>query len=159
MLVKYRNPRRWGSAVVAIVRLNRPAALNRLATNLTREVHRLELIDAMLTESAVVMARPGGLSAWQHAGPSHIWMRDLRSLIYGVDLTPFTCAAMAEDMVNWLTLYRASSADYINADYTLSPSRRAYLGLAALTTSATTAWRPVSPPSSTSTARSAAAAD
>ena len=67
---------------------------------------------------------PGfGLSAWEHAGPKYIWVRDIRPLIDGVPLTPFTRAAMAGDMASSLTHYGASGLQFINADYTLTLSR------------------------------------
>jgi hypothetical protein len=80
---------------------------------------------------------PGfGLAAWQHTGPKHIWVRDIRPLVAGVDLTPFTRAAMAGDMVSSLTHYGPNGLQYINADYTLTLARLPegpYLGLTALT--------------------------
>jgi hypothetical protein len=80
---------------------------------------------------------PGfGLDAWAHAGPKYIWVRDIRPLIGGEPLTPFTRAAMAGDMVSSLTHYGTSGLQFINADYTLTLSRLPrgpYLGLAALT--------------------------
>jgi hypothetical protein len=77
-----------------------------------------------------------GLSAWAHAGPKYIWVRDIRPLIEGEALTPFTRAAMAGDMVSSLTHYGPSGLQFINADYTLTLARLPrgpYLGLAALT--------------------------
>jgi Acyl-CoA thioesterase N-terminal domain len=77
-----------------------------------------------------------GLSAWAHAGPKYIWVRDIRPLIEGEPLTPFTRAAMAGDMVSSLTHYGPSGLQFINADYTLTLARLPrgpYLGLAALT--------------------------
>lgn len=80
---------------------------------------------------------PGeGLMNWQYSGPKHLWVRDFRPLVDGVELTPFTRAAMAGDMVSSLTHFGPSGLQWINADYTLSLSRLpkgAYLGLAALT--------------------------
>ena len=80
---------------------------------------------------------PGfGLDAWQHAGPKYIWVRDIRPLVDGEALTPFTRAAMAGDMVSSLTHYGTEGLQFINADYTLTLSRLPegpYLGLAALT--------------------------
>ncbi len=80
---------------------------------------------------------PGfGLDAWQHAGPKHIWVRDIRPLIDGEQLTPFTRAAMAGDMVSSLTHFGPEGLQFINADYTLTLSRLPqgpYLGLTALT--------------------------
>jgi hypothetical protein len=77
-----------------------------------------------------------GLSAWQHAGPKHIWVRELRPLVDGVTLTPFTRAAMAGDMASSLTHYGTGGLHFINADYTLTLSRLPqgpYIGLSALT--------------------------
>jgi hypothetical protein len=80
---------------------------------------------------------PGfGLSAWEHAGPKHIWVRDVRPLVAGQPLTPFTRAAMAGDMASSLTHYGPSGLQFINADYTLTLSRLPegpYLGLTAMT--------------------------
>ena len=80
---------------------------------------------------------PGfGLDAWQHAGPKHIWVRDIRPLVDGQELTPFARAAMAGDMVSSLTHFGTEGLQFINADYTLTLSRLPrgpYLGLAALT--------------------------
>ena len=80
---------------------------------------------------------PGfGLSAWQHAGPKYIWVRDIRPLVAGEPLTAFTRAAMAGDMASSLTHYGTGGLHFINADYTLTLSRLPegpYLGLAALT--------------------------
>jgi hypothetical protein len=80
---------------------------------------------------------PGfGLEAWEHAGPKYIWVRDIRPLVEGEPLTPFTRAAMAGDMVSSLTHYGPNGLQFINADYTLTLSRLPegpYLGLAALT--------------------------
>ena len=80
---------------------------------------------------------PGfGLSAWEHSGPKYIWVREIRPLIAGEPLTPFTRAAMAGDMASSLTHYGPSGLQFINADYTLTLSRLPegpYLGLAALT--------------------------
>lgn len=77
-----------------------------------------------------------GLSGWQHAGPKYIWVRDIRPLVDGEPLTPFTRAAMAGDMTSSLTHYGTAGLNFINADYTLTLSRLPegpYIGLAALT--------------------------
>jgi acyl-CoA thioesterase len=77
-----------------------------------------------------------GLSGWQHAGPKHIWVRDIRPLVDGEPLTPFTRAAMAGDMASSLTHYGTGGLSFINADYTLTLSRLPegpYIGLSALT--------------------------
>jgi hypothetical protein len=80
---------------------------------------------------------PGfGLDAWEHDGPKYIWVRDIRPLVEGAPLTPFTRASMAGDMASSLTHYGPSGLHFINADYTLTLSRLPkgdYLGLAALT--------------------------
>jgi hypothetical protein len=63
-------------------------------------------------------------------------VRDIRPLIAGEELTPFTRAAMAGDMVSSLTHYGTAGLEFINADYTLTLSRLPqgpYLGLAAST--------------------------
>lgn len=77
-----------------------------------------------------------GLGAWAHNGPKHMWVRDLIPLVDGVELTPFTRAAMAGDMASSLTHFGADGLPFINADYTLTLCRlprSEYLGLAALT--------------------------
>jgi hypothetical protein len=63
-------------------------------------------------------------------------VRDIRPLVDGEELTPFTRAAMVGDMVSSLTHFGAAGLQFINADYTLTLSRLPegpYLGLAALT--------------------------
>lgn len=77
-----------------------------------------------------------GLSGWQHVGPKHIWVRDIRPLVDGAPFTPFTRAAMTGDMASSLTHYGTGGLNFINADYTLTLSRLPdgpYIGLAALT--------------------------
>lgn len=77
-----------------------------------------------------------GLAAWQHAGPKHIWVRDIRPLVEGEPFTPFTRASMAGDMASSLTHYGTGGLSFINADYTLTLSRLPdgpYIGLSALT--------------------------
>ncbi len=56
-------------------------------------------------------------------GPKYIWVRDIRPLIDGEPLTPFTRAAMAGDMASSLTHYGTGGLQFINADYTLTLSR------------------------------------
>ncbi|RAV08213.1 thioesterase family protein [Mycolicibacterium sp. GF69] len=79
---------------------------------------------------------PGeGLSNWEHSGPKHIWVRDFRQLVAGAELTPFTRAAMAGDMVSSLTHFGPTGLQWINADYTLTLARLPkgpYIGLTAL---------------------------
>jgi Thioesterase-like superfamily len=77
-----------------------------------------------------------GLDAWAHHGPKYIWTRDVAAMVEGIELTPFTRAAMAGDMASSLTHFGADGLPFINADYTLTLSRLPdgpYLGLAALT--------------------------
>ncbi|MCT7661254.1 thioesterase family protein [Mycobacterium deserti] len=76
------------------------------------------------------------LSAWQHVGPKHIWVRDLLPLVADAPMTPFTRAAMVGDMASSVTHYGTAGLGFINADYTLTLSRLPegpYLGLNALT--------------------------
>jgi hypothetical protein len=76
------------------------------------------------------------LSAWQHTGPKHAWVRMAAPLVDGLPMTPFTRAAMAGDVVSSLTNYGPSGLLYINADYTLTLSRLPDgpdIGLTALT--------------------------
>lgn len=76
------------------------------------------------------------LSGWQHAGPKHIWVRDVIPLVADAPFTPFTRAAMVGDMASSLTHFSTDGLGFINADYTLTLSRLPegpYLGMAALT--------------------------
>ena len=76
------------------------------------------------------------LTQWQHDGPKYVWVRDIKPLVDGVPMTPFTRAAMAGDVASSLTHYGTAGLHYINADYTLALSRLPDgpdIGLAALT--------------------------
>ena len=76
------------------------------------------------------------LSEWQHDGPKYAWLRDVKLLIDGVPMTPFTRAAMAGDVTSSLTHFGSGGLHFINADYTLTLSRLPdgpYIGLAAVT--------------------------
>jgi hypothetical protein len=76
------------------------------------------------------------LTQWQHDGPKFVWLRDVKPLVEGVPMTPFTRAAMAGDVASSLTHYGTEGLHYINADYTLTLSRLPEgpdIGLAALT--------------------------
>jgi acyl-CoA thioesterase superfamily protein len=76
------------------------------------------------------------LTQWQHDGPKFVWVRDVKPLVDGVPLTPFTRAAMAGDVASSLTHYGTEGLCFINADYTLTLSRLPEgpdIGLAALT--------------------------
>jgi hypothetical protein len=76
------------------------------------------------------------LTEWQHDGPKFVWLRDIKPLIDGEPMTPFTRAAMAGDVASSLTHYGTDGLSFINADYTLALSRLPEgpdIGLAALT--------------------------
>lgn len=73
---------------------------------------------------------------WQHDGPRFAWLREIRDLVDGEELTPFVRAAMAVDVTSSLTNFGTEGLAFINADYTLALSRLPrgpYIGLAALT--------------------------
>ncbi|MCV7355585.1 thioesterase family protein [Mycolicibacterium fluoranthenivorans] len=76
------------------------------------------------------------LTAWQHTGPKHAWVRNTAPVVDGEPMTPFTRAAMAGDVVSSLTHFGPAGLHYINADYTLTLSRLPVgpdIGLTALT--------------------------
>lgn len=76
------------------------------------------------------------LSAWQHTGPKHAWIRNTAPVVDGEPMTPFTRAAMAGDVVSSLTHFGPGGLHYINADYTVTLSRLPVgpdIGLTALT--------------------------
>lgn len=73
---------------------------------------------------------------WQHAGPRYAWVREVRDLVAGEELTPFVQAAMAADVTSSMANFSTAGLAFINADYTLALSRLPsgpYIGLAALT--------------------------
>ncbi|PQM47609.1 thioesterase family protein [Mycobacterium talmoniae] len=73
---------------------------------------------------------------WQHDGPRYAWVREVRDLVAGEELTPFIRAAMAVDVTSSMTNFSTAGLAFINADYTLALSRLPvgpYIGLAALT--------------------------
>jgi hypothetical protein len=82
-------------------------------------------------------AGPGfDLTEWHYPGPKYAWVRDVKPLVDGEAVTPFTRAAMAGDVTSSLTHFGAGGLNFINADYTLTLSRLPdgpYVGLAALT--------------------------
>ena len=96
---------------------------------------------AQLDESVPMLIRAYGSDGgtpfpWQHAGPRYAWLREIRDLVDGEQLTPFVRAAMAVDVTASLTNFSTKGLAFINADYTLTLSRLPvgqYLGLAALT--------------------------
>jgi len=74
--------------------------------------------------------------AWQHAGPRYAWVREIRDLVAGEEITPFVRAAMAADVTSSMTNFSTLGLGFINADYTLALSRLPVgpdVGLAALT--------------------------
>lgn len=73
--------------------------------------------------------------AWQYDGPRHAWIREIRSLVDGEQMTPFIRAAMAVDVTASMTNFTPSGLGFINADYTLTLCRLPegpYIGLAAV---------------------------
>lgn len=83
-----------------------------------------------------VAGRSFDLDEWQHDGPKFVWLRDVKPLVAGQPMTPFTRAAMAGDVASSLTHYGTAGLHFINADYTLTLSRLPEgedIGLAALT--------------------------
>lgn len=76
------------------------------------------------------------LSEWRHGGQKYAWVRAVKPLVDGEQVSPFVRAAMAGDVTSSLTHSSASGLNYINADYTLTLSRLPdgeYIGLAGLT--------------------------
>lgn len=74
--------------------------------------------------------------AWQHDGPRHAWLREVRELVAGEPMSPFVRAALAVDVTASMTNFTPSGLGFINADYTLTLCRLPegpYIGLAALT--------------------------
>jgi acyl-coenzyme A thioesterase PaaI-like protein len=75
-------------------------------------------------------------NAWQHDGPRFAWLREVRALVDGEEMSPFIRAAMAVDVTSSMANFATTGLAFINADYTLTLSRLPegpYLGLAALT--------------------------
>lgn len=73
---------------------------------------------------------------WQYSGPRYAWIREIRDLVDGEELSPFVRAAMAVDVTASLTNFSTRGLAFINADFTLTLSRLPvgpYIGLAALT--------------------------
>ncbi|BBX25482.1 thioesterase family protein [Mycolicibacterium alvei] len=78
----------------------------------------------------------GGTSAeWEQGhAPKFAWVKEIRPLIVGRAMTPFTRLALAGDVTSALTHWGTGGLRYINADFTVSLSRRPdgdYIGLAA----------------------------
>ncbi|OMB98289.1 hypothetical protein A5733_07970 [Mycobacterium sp. NS-7484] len=73
---------------------------------------------------------------WQQAGPRYAWLREVRELVAGEELTPFIRAALAVDVTSSMTNFSSAGLAFINADYTLALSRLPvgpYIGMAAVT--------------------------
>lgn len=73
---------------------------------------------------------------WQYHGPKFAWVREIRALVQGEEISPFVRAAMAVDVTSSLANFGPSGLKYINADYTLTLCRLPdgpFIGLAALT--------------------------
>lgn len=73
---------------------------------------------------------------WQVNGPRYAWLREVRPLVEGEEMSPFVRAAMAVDVTSSMTNFSTTGLAFINADYTLTLSRLPdgpYIGLAALT--------------------------
>lgn len=75
-------------------------------------------------------------NAWQHDGPRFAWLREVRALVDGEEMSAFVRAAMAVDVTSSMANFSTTGLAFINADYTLTLSRLPegpYIGLAALT--------------------------
>lgn len=73
---------------------------------------------------------------WQHDGPRFAWLREIRDLVGGEEISPFVRAAMAVDVTASMTNFTPTGLGFINADFTLTLCRLPvgpYIGLAALT--------------------------
>ncbi|MBP2452281.1 thioesterase family protein [Mycolicibacterium lutetiense] len=73
---------------------------------------------------------------WQQCGPRYAWLREVRELVAGEELTPFVRTALAVDVTSSMGNFSSAGLAFINADYTLALSRLPvgpYIGMAALT--------------------------
>ncbi|OBJ99333.1 hypothetical protein A5638_08615 [Mycolicibacterium fortuitum] len=73
---------------------------------------------------------------WQQCGPRYAWLREVRQLVEGEELTPFVRAALAVDVTSSMSNFSSAGLAFINADYTLALSRLPvgpYIGMAAVT--------------------------
>jgi hypothetical protein len=88
------------------------------------------------SSNSELTAPSNDLSQWRHGGQKYAWVRDVKPLVTGEQVSPFVRAAMAGDVTSSLTHSSASGLNYINADYTLTLSRLPegeVIGLAGLT--------------------------
>jgi acyl-coenzyme A thioesterase PaaI-like protein len=79
---------------------------------------------------------PGPGMVWQYDGPRYAWVREIRDLVDGEQMSPFVRAALAVDVTASMSNFTASGLGFINADFTLTLCRLPvgpYIGLAALT--------------------------
>lgn len=73
---------------------------------------------------------------WQQCGPRYAWLREVRELVAGEELSPFVRAALAVDVTSSMANFSSAGLAFINADYTLALSRLPvgpYIGMAAIT--------------------------
>lgn len=63
-----------------------------------------------------------GRFQWQYAGPRFAWIREIRDLVDGEEISPFVRAAMAVDVTASLTNFSTEGLAFINADFTLTLS-------------------------------------
>lgn len=95
-----------------------------------------EAVPMFITAYGRDLSQGGRGFEWQHDGPRYAWLREIRSLVDGEEMTPFVRAAMAVDVTASMTGFSTSGLGFINADYTLTLCRLPegpYIGLAALT--------------------------
>jgi hypothetical protein len=73
---------------------------------------------------------------WQQADTQKsVWVRQIRPLVDGETLSPFTSAVMAADVTSALTHWGTAGLRFVNADFTLTLSRLPvgpHIGLAAM---------------------------
>jgi hypothetical protein len=79
---------------------------------------------------------PGvGADEWEQShAQKFAWVKEIRPLITGETVTPFTRVAMASEVTSSMTHWGTTGLRYINADYTLTLTRLPvglYIGLAA----------------------------
>lgn len=60
---------------------------------------------------------------WEGAERHSAWLREIRPLVEGEELTPFIRVALAGDIISPLTNWGSDGLQFINADYTIALSR------------------------------------
>lgn len=76
-----------------------------------------------------------GGDAWEASKQRFAWMRQLRPLVEGETMSPFTLAAMGSEVTSALSHWGTDGLRYINADYTTTLTRLPdgpYIGLAVM---------------------------